>query len=67
MSEQFAYNDAKDLEDHVTQRGLPEGSTWADVTKHDSAESLKDYVAKLGLPEGSTWADVNKHNDANRL
>lgn len=40
MSEQFAYNDAKDLKDYVAKLGLPEGSTWADVTKHNDANRL---------------------------
>ena len=51
-----------ELENERTLRGLPEGSTWADVNSYDNNLALEKERTLRGLPEGSTWADVNSYD-----
>ena len=46
--------------------GLPENSTWDDITAHNSALECKKRAKELGLPENSTWDDITAHNAQKR-
>ncbi len=50
----------------AAELGLPEGSDWGDISKHQSAEAAKKKAAELGLPEGSDWGDISKHQSTLR-
>jgi len=45
--------------------GLPENSTWGDISNFYSEIDRKKRALELGLPENSTWGDISNFYSGN--
>ena len=45
--------------------GLPENSTWGDISNFYSEIDRKKRALEFGLPENSTWGDISSFNIIN--